>query len=58
MNSLYPSIKFTLEIGKERLNFLELTISIEEGLHQYNIHRKTTSIDNVVQWIIVLFPNV
>ena len=63
MNLLYPSIKFTLQIGENKINFLDLTISIGEGLHQYNIYRKPTSTDTVVHgtsctWNIVLFPGV
>jgi Fic family protein len=30
LNNRYPSIRFTMEIGGNRINFLDLTISINE----------------------------
>ena len=44
LNSVYPSINFTLEVGGTHIDFLD--ISIEEGSrHKFNIHRKNITSD-------------
>lgn len=45
LNSLYPSIKFTLEVGGHKINFLDLSISLHEGKHEFSIFRKPTYTD-------------
>lgn len=48
LNSLYPSIRFTLEVGGQSINFLDLTISLHEGKHDFEIYRKPTYTDIVI----------
>ena len=48
LNSQYPSIKFTLEVGNSSINFLDLAISIEDGSHVFGIYGKNTSTDTLV----------
>ena len=45
INSLYPSIKFTLEIGGSQINFLDLMIHNKHSLHNFKIFRKPISTD-------------
>ena len=45
LNSLYPSIKFTLEVGDKSINFLDLSISLHAGKHEFGIFRKPTYSD-------------
>ena len=45
LNSRYPSIKFTMEVGGESINFLDLNIDITQGEFQFSIFRKPTSTD-------------
>ena len=45
INALYPSIKFTVQVGGNNINFLDLHISIESGRHEFSIYRKPTSTD-------------
>jgi len=45
INSLVPSINFTLEIGGQSTNFFDLTISIHENRHTFSIFRKPTAAD-------------
>jgi len=45
LNSLYPSIKFTLEVGGKIINFLDLSITINTGKHEFSIFRKPTYTD-------------
>ena len=42
INSLYPSIKFTLEVGGKSINFLDFSINLHEGKHTFGIFRKPT----------------
>jgi len=48
INSLFPSINFTPEIGGQSLNFLDLTISIHENRHSFSIFRKPTATDQTI----------
>ena len=49
LNSRYPSIRFTMEIGGRHINFLDLGISINEhGQHEFEIYRKPTHTDVVI----------
>ena len=45
INSRYPTIQFTLEIGGKSINFLDLSISLVNDHHEFNIHRKNTCTD-------------
>lgn len=45
LNNLYPTIKFTLEIGGGEISFLDLRVSIEQNTHTFGIFRKETSTD-------------
>ena len=45
LNSQYPSIKFTLEVGGKSINFLDLSITLREGKHEFGIFRKSTYTD-------------
>ena len=45
LNSLYPSIKFTLEVGGNTINFLDLSIKLNAGKHEFSIYRKPTYTD-------------
>ena len=42
LNSLHPTIKFDFQISKERVNFLDLEISIKKNKLVTNIYRKPT----------------
>lgn len=46
-NSLYSSIEFTIEIGGDKINFLDLEIAtaITGGMFQFGIYREPTSTD-------------
>ena len=35
LNRRYPSIKFTLEVGGLLMNFLDLSIFITDGVHEF-----------------------
>ena len=48
LNSLYPSIKFTLEIGGNQINFLDLEIPVLDGKHSFGIYRKPTTTDVLI----------
>lgn len=43
INSLYPTIKFTIEFGGKMINFLDLSISIVDNQHTFGVYRKPTS---------------
>jgi len=45
INSLCPTVKFTLEVGGHTINFLDLTISILNQQHSFKIFRKPTCTD-------------
>lgn len=45
INLLYPSIKFTLEVGGTSINFLDLSITLDEGRHTFEIFREPTYTD-------------
>ena len=49
LNSQFPSIKFTIEVGGTNINFLDLSIYISEGKHHFNIYRKPTHTDITIQ---------
>lgn len=48
INSIYPTIEFTMEVGGTRINFLDLTINIEENKYTFNIYRKPTATDATI----------
>jgi len=48
MNNLYPSIKFTVDIGGSKINFMVLTISILPDKFKFEIYRKTTAADMLI----------
>jgi len=48
LNSHYLSIKFTLELGGSKINFLDLTISVNDGKHTFSIFRKPTHTDGTI----------
>ena len=48
INSHYPSIQFTLEKGGSSINFLDLSITLKNGTHKFNIFRKPTYTDVVI----------
>jgi len=41
-NSLHPRLQFTMEIGGEKLNFLDVTIMNNNGTLEFDIYRKPT----------------
>ena len=45
LNSHHPSIKFTMEIGDKQINFLDLSISLNNNKHHFDIFRKPTCTD-------------
>ena len=45
LNNMYHTIKFTIKIGGQEIGFLDLKVSIVEGRHTFDIHRKSTNID-------------
>jgi len=45
LNDLYPSIRFTVEFGGKKINFLDITISIVDNCHTFEVFRKPTSTD-------------
>jgi len=47
-SSLYPSIKFTLEVGGSSINFLDLTITLANNRHYFEIYRKPTHTDTLI----------
>jgi len=48
INSLYPTIQFTLEIGGQKINFLDLTIELQNGRHCFDIFPKPTHTDTLI----------
>ena len=48
LNIFHPSIKFTLEVGGSSINFLDLTISARDGIHEFGIFRKDTATNVLV----------
>jgi len=48
LNSLYPSIEFTLEVGGSRINFLDLTITSLFSGFKFAIFRKNTTTDILI----------
>ena len=48
LNSFFPSIIFTLEVGGSNINFLDLTIRILEGYHTFSIYRKDSATDSTI----------
>ena len=49
LNSQFPAIKFTVEVGGDKINYLDLSISIHNGRHQFEIFRKPTFTDITIQ---------
>ena len=48
MNNKYQTIEFTLEIGGEEINFLDLSINIKNKVHEFRIHKKPTATDTLI----------
>lgn len=48
LNSIDQKIQFTKEFGGSELNFLDLTIKLEEGRHKFSVFRKPTYTDVVI----------
>ena len=48
LNKLYPSVKFTVEVGGASIKFLDLTVSNKDGVHEFEVFRKDTSTDVLV----------
>ena len=48
LNSFYPSIIFTMEIGGQRIDFLDLIISILSDRYTFEIYRKDTATDILI----------
>ena len=48
LNTLYPTIKFTMEVGGNCINFLDLTISLCDNRHTFSIYRKSTTTDTLI----------
>ena len=48
INGFYPSIKFTLEIGGSTINFLDINITVNNHKHVFQIFRKPTHTDLVI----------
>jgi hypothetical protein len=48
INGFYPPIQFTLEIGGPNINFLDLAIAIKNHKHDFEIFRKPTHTDLVI----------
>ena len=38
ISAQYPTINFTAEVGGDRINFLDLNISISNGRHEFGIY--------------------
>ena len=49
LNTLYPSIRFTLENGGTSINFLDMNIDISDGIHHaINFFRKPTATETTI----------
>ena len=48
INSFYSPIQFTLEIGGTSINFLDLTISLKNHKHVFEVFRKPTHTDLII----------
>lgn len=48
LNLVNDNIKFTKELGGLQLNFLDISIRLEEGLHKFSVFRKPTYTDVVI----------
>jgi hypothetical protein len=48
INNFYPSIKFTLKVGGPSINFLDLKISLHNHKHNFEVYRKPTSTDLIL----------
>ena len=49
LNSLHPNLSFTMEIGKIRkINYLDITIAIEDGKPTFEIYRKPEFTDQII----------
>ena len=56
MNSMYPYIKFTTGIGRSKINFLELPISLLPNGYPISMYRKDIAIDILINgWAFCLF---
>lgn len=50
-NDLHNKIKFTYELEKDHtINFLDLTITKEAGMHKFGIYRKKTFSDSIINF--------
>ena len=47
-NSFYPSMKFTIEVGGDSINLLDLGICISNGHHHFGIFIKETVTDTLI----------
>ncbi|OCT61038.1 hypothetical protein XELAEV_18047064mg [Xenopus laevis] len=57
-NQAHPTIKFTTEIGAQKINFLDVTITIENGFMNTNLYRKSTDKNNILHASSYHTPNV
>lgn len=48
MNRVHRNIRFTTEIGKDRITFLDLNLRIDQGRLSYGIYRKPTATDALI----------
>ena len=50
LNSIYPKIQFTTEIGNKSIPFLDLQISIINNHFEYQIYRKPSFTDTIIPY--------
>jgi len=50
INSLHNRIKFTVEIGDNSINFLDLSILIISNNFSFSIYRKSTCTNNIINY--------
>ena len=48
MNAMNESIKFTVEKGNETINYLDLTLTLNNNRIEYKIYRKPTHTDTII----------
>ena len=48
LHQLYPTIKFSMEVGDNAINYFDLTMSLRNFRHEFNIYRKTTATDTLI----------
>ena len=49
LNSRYPSTHFTMEVGSCKVSLLDLSISIDHGIHEFDVFRKNKSTDSLIR---------